>query len=75
LTRRADTLQRLALCRGVVPLFFDYTAFAREDLEARSIEFLVDGGYLTRGDHILITMGSTQTDAGKTDLMKILPVR
>ena len=75
LTRRADTLQRLALCRGVVPLFFDYTAFAREDLEARTIEFLVDGGYLTRGDHMLITMGSTQADAGKTDLMKILPVR
>ena len=74
LSRRADTLQRLALCRGVIPLFFDFTAFAPQDLEARTIEFLVDGGFLARGDYILLTMGSTQGEAGKTDRMKILPV-
>jgi pyruvate kinase len=74
LSRRSDTLQRLALCRGVIPLFFDFTAFAPQDLEARTIEFLVDGGYLSRGDYILLTMGSAQGESGKTDLMKILPV-
>ena len=74
LSRRADTLQRLALCRGVIPLFFDFTAFAPQDLEARTIEFLVDGGFLARGDYVLLTMGSTQGEAGKTDRMKILPV-
>ena len=74
LSRRADTLQRLALCRGVIPLFFDFTAFSPQDLEARTIEFLVDGGFLARGDYILLTMGSTQGQAGKTDRMKILPV-
>jgi len=74
LSRRADTLQRLALCRGVIPLFFDFTAFAPQDLEARTIEFLVDGGFLARGDYILLTMGTGQGEAGKTDRMKILPV-
>ena len=74
LSRRADTLQRLALCRGVIPLFFDFTAFATQDLEARTIEFLVDGGFLARGDYILLTMGTAQGEAGKTDRMKILPV-
>jgi pyruvate kinase len=74
LSRNADTLQRLALCRGVIPLFFDFTAFAPLDLEARTIEFLVDGGYLARGDYILLTMGSAHGKSGKTDLMKILPV-
>jgi len=74
LSRRADTLQRLALCRGVIPLFFDFTAFAPQDLEARTIEFLVDGGFLARGDYILLTMGTAQGEAGKTDRMKILPV-
>ncbi len=74
LSRNADTLQRLALCRGVIPLFFDFTAFAPLDLEARTIEFLVDGGYLARGDYILLTMGSAHGESGKTDLMKILPV-
>jgi pyruvate kinase len=75
LSRRPDTLQRLALCRGVIPLFFDFAAFSPQDLEARTVEFLVDGGFLSRGDFILMTMGSTQGEAGKTDLMKILPVK
>ena len=75
LSRNAQTLQRLALCRGVIPLFFDFTAFAPEDLEARTIEFLVDGGYLARGDFILMTMGSQPGQAGATDIMKILPVQ
>ena len=74
LSRNADTLQRLALCRGVIPLFFDFTAFNPQDLEARTIEFLVDGGYLARGDYILLTMSSAHGESGKTDLMKILPV-
>jgi pyruvate kinase len=74
LSRRADTLQRLALCRGVIPLFFDFTAFAPEDLEARTIEFLVDGGFLARGDFILLTMCSAEGEQGKTDMMKIIPV-
>ena len=60
--------------RGVIPLFFDFTAFAPQDLEARTIEFLVDGGFLSRGDYILLTMGTAQGEAGKTDRMKILPV-
>ena len=66
--------KRLALCRGVIPLFFDFTAFAPEDLEARTIEFLVDGGFLARGDFILLTMGSAEGEQGKTDMMKIIPV-
>ena len=74
LSRNADTLQRLALCRGVIPLFFDFAAFAPQDLEARTIEFLVDGGYLARGDYILLTMSGAHGESGKTDLMKILPV-
>ena len=72
---RPDTLQRLALCRGVIPLFFDFAAFSPEDLEARTIEFLVDGGFLSRGDFISHDHGQHPGEAGKTDLMKILPVK
>mgnify|MGYP000677907090 CR=1 FL=1 len=42
---------------------------------AGTVEFLVDGGFLSRGDFILMTMGSARGEAGKTDLMKILPVK
>jgi len=75
LSSNAQTLQRLALCRGVVPLYFDATAFCPEDIETRVMEFLLDGGYLSRGDYILLTMGSTMGRTGTTDLLKILPVQ
>lgn len=74
LSRRDSTLQKLALCRGVIPLYFDPAAFSPEDLEARVLEFLLDGGFLTRGDHILMTLGSTMGQSGSTDTIKILPV-
>ena len=53
--------------------FLDFSAFAPIDLEARTIEFLVDGGFVSRGDFILMTLGGAQGEAGKTDMMKILP--
>jgi len=74
LSRSDKTLQRLALCRGVIPLYFDATAFAPEDIEARVMEFLVDGGYLSRGDFLMLTMGAAMGLAGTTNTIKILPV-
>jgi len=74
LSRQYTTLQKLALCRGVIPLYFDATAFAEEDVESRILEFLLDGGYIARGDHILMTKGSAMGQTGMTDMLKILPV-
>lgn len=74
LSRQHTTLQKLALCRGVIPLYFDATAFAAEDIEARILEFLLDGGYIDRGDYILMTKGSAMGQTGMTDMLKILLV-
>ncbi|MFN2168487.1 MAG: pyruvate kinase, partial [Anaerolineae bacterium] len=74
LSRNAETLQRLCLCRGVIPLFFDASAFEQEEVESRAIEFLKDGGYLLKGDSILLTEGTVMGRAGSTNIMKILPV-
>ena len=74
LSRNAPTLQRLALCRGVIPLYFDFSAFDPADLESRAIEFLYDGGYAHKGDHILMTLGTQMGRAGETNIMKILTV-
>ena len=74
LSQRAETLQKLCLCRGVIPLFFDASAFDQDDVEPRAIELLVDGGYLQQHDSILLTKGSVQGEAGATNIMKILPV-
>jgi pyruvate kinase len=74
LSNLSETLQQLSLCRGVVPLFFDASAFDQDSVDGRAIEFLLDGGYLGKGDSILLTKGSVIGTAGSTNIMKILPV-
>jgi pyruvate kinase len=74
LSHRSQTLQKLCLCRGVIPLFFDASAFDHDSVEARAIEFLLDGGYLQKHDSILLTRGEVMGRAGATNIMKILPV-
>jgi pyruvate kinase len=74
LSRISETLQKMCLCRGVVPLFFDATAFDHDSVDARAIEFLLDGGYLGMGDDIILTKGVVMGTAGSTNIMKILPV-
>jgi pyruvate kinase len=74
LSHRSETLQKLCLCRGVVPLFFDATAFEHDQVEARAIEYLLDGRFLQKGDSILLTKGTVIGRAGATNIMKILPV-
>jgi pyruvate kinase len=69
-----ETLQKMCLCRGVVPLFFDAAAFDRDRVDGRAIEFLVDGGYLRKGDSIILTKGTVLGTAGSTNIMQILPV-
>jgi pyruvate kinase len=70
----SETLQKLCLCRGVIPLFFDASAFDQDSVETRAIEFLLDGGYLQKHDSILLTKGAVLGRAGSTNIMKILPV-
>ncbi len=74
LSQNGETLQKLCLCRGVVPLFFDASAFEQDEVESRAIEFLSDGGYLQKGDSILLTKGTVMGRSGSTNIMKILPV-
>jgi pyruvate kinase len=58
----------------VVPLFFDATAFDHDSVDARAIEFLLDGGYLGKGDSIILTKGTMMGTSGSTNIMQILPV-
>lgn len=74
LSQSAATLQKLCLCRGVIPLYFDASAFDHDSVEARAIEFLLDGHYLQKNDSILLTKGAVMGRAGSTNVMKILPV-
>jgi len=71
------TLQRLSLCRGVVPLYFDADAFAGGDLdtvEEQAMEFLLSREFLSRGDELLLTRGQVLGRSGGTNILKVLPV-
>ncbi len=74
LSHHSQTLQKLCMCRGVIPLFFDASAFDHDSVDARAIEFLLDGGYLQKNDSMLLTKGATMGTTGGTNIMKILPV-
>jgi pyruvate kinase len=68
------TLQRLALCRGVIPLYFDARMFEPEVIEERAVEFLKDGRYVVSGDSIILTKGAIMGQTGSTNILKILNV-
>jgi pyruvate kinase len=74
LSSEPDTLTRLCLCRGVIPLYFDAAAFAPEEVDARAIEYIKSGGYLKKDDAIILTKGVVMGQRGNTNIMQILPV-
>ena len=74
LSQHKETLQKLSLCRGVIPLFFDAEAFDYDSVEASAIEFLKDAGFVSKDDFILLTKGAVMGCPGSTNIMKILPV-
>jgi pyruvate kinase len=73
LSRRSETLQRLCLCRGVIPLYFDATVFDPDSIEARAIELLLDGNYLQKHDSVLLTRGTALGRPDATNTIRILP--
>lgn len=74
LSNNNETLQKLSMARGVIPLFFDSDAFDTDKVDSSAIEFLNDGGYVGKGDSILLTKGAVMGTSGSTNIMKILPV-
>jgi len=70
----AKTLQKLSLARGVIPLYFDFNAYAASEIDSRAITFLKEGGYLQASDSILMTKGVTIGEQGGTNIMQILRV-
>ena len=74
LSGKADTLARLCLCRGVMPLYFDAAAFTTDEVDARAIEYIKSGGYLNKDDALILTKGVVMGQRGNTNIMKILTV-
>ncbi|MFT5710726.1 MAG: pyruvate kinase [Halioglobus sp.] len=74
LSQHSETLQKLSMCRGVIPLYFDASVFDQDSVEPNAIELLRDGAFLTPGDSILLTKGAVMGQPGATNIMKIISV-
>lgn len=74
LAHSVQTTRRLALYRGVYPLYFDIDKLDKNSVNDSAIAKLKKHGALRKGDRILITYGDLLKTAGGTNTLKLLEV-
>ncbi|MCW3173848.1 pyruvate kinase [Shewanella subflava] len=74
LSRHQKTLAKMALYRGVQPMFFDSTAYGADELAREALNTMVAAGYLSSGDMVLMTKGDAMETVGGTNTCKVLVV-
>ncbi|MCT7942898.1 pyruvate kinase [Shewanella holmiensis] len=74
LSRHEKTLARMAMYRGVQPMFFDSTAYGADELAREALNTMVAAGYLSSGDMVLMTKGDAMETIGGTNTCKVLVV-
>ncbi|MGL5048562.1 MAG: pyruvate kinase [Shewanella sp.] len=74
LSRHATTLAKMALYRGVLPIYFDSTLHPADELAQKALEALTAAGYLNSGDMVLMTKGDAMETIGGTNTCKVLVV-
>ncbi len=71
ISRHISSCRRMALYRGVIPLYFDVTEF-RDDVWSAAIELIAKRGELQPGQRVAITCGDLHGEGGSTNTLKIL---
>ncbi|MBP0049618.1 pyruvate kinase [Marinobacterium sp. AK62] len=74
LTRNDRTLRRMALYRGVMPMFFDATAVDEARLNDEVLAGLQARDLLQSGDRVILTRGASIGEHGGTNSLQILQV-
>jgi pyruvate kinase len=74
LAHSVQTTRRLALYRGVYPLYFDIDKSDKNRVNDSAIAELKKHGVLRKGDRILITYGDLLKTTGGTNTLKLLEV-
>ncbi len=74
LTRHVATARRVALYRGVQPLFFDVTQLAPDQVNRAAVEELKKSGLVRDGDLVIISKGDHMGIHGGTNSLKIVSV-
>jgi pyruvate kinase len=73
-TRHEATLRRVALYRGVYPVYFDITDASSDDLYHGIFDRLLELKQAEVGDLLIFTKGDNRGVTGGTNAMTILPV-
>ncbi|MEC4725245.1 pyruvate kinase [Shewanella sp. D64] len=74
LSRHEVTLAKMAMYRGVKPVYFDSTNVSADDVARKALETLATSGDLNSGDMVLMTKGDSMETIGGTNTCKILIV-
>mgnify|MGYP003112975951 CR=1 FL=1 len=74
MSRHEVTLAKMALYRGVQPVYFDSTAHAPEAVAQKALETLAAAGYLQSGDMAMMTKGDAMETVGGTNTSKVVVV-
>ncbi|MCF1427942.1 MAG: pyruvate kinase [Shewanella sp.] len=74
LSRQQDVLNKMALCRGVMPIAFNTKGCASDAIAANALNMLKQTGHLQAGDLVLLTHGDAMDIVGSTNTVKALVV-
>ncbi|GLP97956.1 pyruvate kinase [Paraferrimonas sedimenticola] len=74
LSRHQASLNQMALYRGVMPVEFDTTKIAADELAKVASETLKEAGFLNSGDTIIMTKGDAMETIGGTNTLKIVRI-
>jgi len=68
------TLQKLALCRGILPVYLSISDVDGAEAVDKALDYLREQGLLERGDQIVLTQGDRHGIAGSTNCCRVLPL-
>lgn len=74
LSRHESTLNKMALFRGVQPVYFESNLCAPGELREGIVEALKEKGLVKTGDKIILTYGEKMETQGATNTMKIVTI-
>jgi pyruvate kinase len=75
LSRHQKTLNKMALYRGVYPVFFDSTQTpGQQKVSAAAIEAVQDIAHLKSGDLVILTYGDMMETVGASNTCKIVQI-